>query len=136
MIVSNTPQEAFEKISRVRDWWAVNFEGKSQNIDDVFTVSFKSGDKYKLKVSQLIPDKKITWQVIDSHQGWVKHETEWTGSQIVWEILGKKDGTQINMTHVGLTPKIECHDKCIQAWDYLLYSSLLKLLTENQGLPV
>jgi uncharacterized protein YndB with AHSA1/START domain len=130
-----TPKEALDKISRVSEWWATNFEGSSQKLNDVFTVRFGSGDMYKVKVTEFIPDKKFVWQVIDSHQGWVANETEWTGTKILWEVSAQKDDTQIDMTHIGLVPIIECYDKCTQGWDYLLQKSLLRFLTENKGLP-
>ena len=38
---SVTPQEAFEKISHVSEWWAKDFEGKSEEPNDVFTVRFQ-----------------------------------------------------------------------------------------------
>lgn len=137
IVAKITPKEALEKISRVSDWWATNFEGSSQNLNDIFTVRFANGDMYKMKISEFFPDKKITWDVIDSHQGWVKNETEWTGTKILWEVSEQQDGTQIDMTHVGLTPELECYDTCTtKGWDYLLHKSLSKLLTENKGLPV
>ena len=135
-IVTNvTPTEAFEKIGRVSEWWATNFEGGSQKLNDVFTVRFGSGDMYKVKIIELVPNKKIVWEVIDSYQGWVKDHTEWVGTKILWEVLPKKDGTRIDLTHIGLVPIIECFDKCIQGWDYLLQKSLIKFLTEKKGLP-
>ena len=41
-------EEAFAKISRVSEWWAKDFEGKSEEPNDVFTVRFKGGDMYKV----------------------------------------------------------------------------------------
>jgi hypothetical protein len=43
-----SPREAFEKISRVNEWWSLNFEGESSKLGDVFTVRFKSGDHYTI----------------------------------------------------------------------------------------
>jgi hypothetical protein len=33
-----SPAEALEKISRVNEWWALNFEGSAKSLDDIFTV--------------------------------------------------------------------------------------------------
>jgi Activator of Hsp90 ATPase homolog 1-like protein len=136
IVAKVTPKEALDKISRVSEWWAKNFEGSSHKPNDIFTVRFGSGDRYQVKVSEITPDKKITWDVIDSYQGWVKNQTEWTGTKILWEISVQEDGTRIEMTHIGLAPTLECHDKCIQGWDYLLHRSLFGFLTVNKGLPV
>ncbi len=131
-----TPSEALDKISRASEWWATNFEGSSQKPNDIFTVRFGNGDMYKVKVSEIIPDKKITWEVIDSYQGWHENHAEWTGTKIVWEVFPQKDSIEVKMTHLGLAPEFECFDKCSQGWDYLLQKSISRFLTENKGLPV
>lgn len=130
------PQEAFDKIVRVSGWWAKDFEGKSEEPNDVFTVRFPNGDRYKVKVAEIIPNKKIVWEVIDSYQGWHNDHTEWIGTKIVWEVFPQKDGVEVKLTHSGLVPEFECFDKCSQGWDYLMQKSLSRFLTENTGLPV
>ncbi len=135
IVAEIAPQEAFEKITRVSEWWAKDFEGKSAEANDVFTVRFKSGDMYKMKVAEIVPQKKIVWEVIDSYQGWHEEHTEWVGTKIVWDVLPQKDSTEVKMTHAGLVPEFECFDKCSQGWDYLMQKSLSKFLTENTGLP-
>jgi hypothetical protein len=129
------PQVAFDKIARVSEWWSKDFEGKSEEPNDVFTVRFKNGDMYKVKVAEIIPNK-IIWEVIDSYQGWHNDHTEWVGTKIVWEVFPQKDSVEVKMTHFGLVPEFECFDKCSQGWDYLMQKSLSKFLTENTGLPV
>src|SRR5215467_5342626 len=86
-----SPREAFENISRVSERWSKNLEGKSQKPNDVFTVRFRSGDMFKAKVSELLPDTKIIWEFIDAYQGWVKNPTEWVGTKIIWEVTPQKD---------------------------------------------
>ena len=126
----------FDKISRVSEWWAKNFEGKSEEPNDVFTVRFENGDMYKVKVSEIIPNKKILWDVIDSYQGWHNDHTEWIGTKIVWEVFPMADSIEVKMTHVGLVPEFECFDKCSHGWDYLIEKSLLSFLNSNKGMPV
>lgn len=131
-----SPREAFEKISRVSEWWSTNFEGSSSKLGDVFTVRFKAGDWYTIKIDELIPAKKIVWNVIDAEQTWHEDRKEWAGTKIVWEITPVKNGTEVTMTHVGLVPEFECYDKCKMGWDWLMQNSLSKLLNEGKGLPV
>jgi hypothetical protein len=132
----STLEEAFNKISHVSEWWAKDFEGKSEEPDDVFTVRFKNGDMYKVKVAEVIPNKKIVWEVIDSYQGWHNDHTEWVGTKIVWEVFSKTDSIEVKITHLGLVPKFECFDTCSQGWDYLMGKSLLNFLNSNKGMPV
>ncbi len=131
-----TPEEAFDKISRVSEWWGRNFEGQSRKLNDIFTVRFSNGDMYTMKIVELVPNKKVAWQLVDSNQTWHPDSTEWTGTKIVWEISFPKNATQIDMTHVGLVPSFECYDRCNQGWNYLIKQSLFQFINENKGLPV
>jgi Activator of Hsp90 ATPase homolog 1-like protein len=130
-----TPQEAIDKINHVSEWWSKNFEGKSSKVNDVFTVRFPSGDMYKIRVAEIVPNE-IVWEIMDAFQGWVKNTSEWKGTQIEWEIKEGKKGVTIVLTHVGLVPELECFDRCNKGWDYLMHQSLSKYLTEGKGLPV
>ena len=136
IVAHTTPAEAFDKISRVAEWWGKDFEGKSAEPNDVFTVRFPNGDRYTVKVAEVIPNKKMVWDVIDSYQGWHDDHTEWVGTTIVWAVSPTPDGVELKMAHVGLVPAFECFDKCSQGWDYLMQKSLLKFLASNQGMPV
>jgi hypothetical protein len=131
-----SPKEATEKISRVPEWWGKNFEGKSQELNDVFTVRFPNGDRYQAKVAEIQPDTKIIWEFLDTYQGWVKNPTEWVGTKIIWEVTPQKEGVEVKMTHVGLVPELECFDTCSQAWQYLMQQSLFTFLNEGKGGPV
>jgi Activator of Hsp90 ATPase homolog 1-like protein len=133
--VNVTPEEAFEKISRVQEWWGKNFEGKSSKVNDVFAVRFPSGDMYKIRIAELDPNEKIVWEVIDAFQSWVKNTSEWKGTKIVWEIKREKNGVSIDMAHKGLVP-LECYNRCKIGWNYLTQESLSKFLTDGKGLPV
>ena len=128
------PKEAFDKIARVSEWWATNFQGKSRNLNDIFTVRF--GDTFvTFKIVEAVPDKKVVWQVTDSYLSWLNDKTEWNGTQIVWEISSHNHATQVEMTHVGLVPGIECYDDCKVGWDSYIEKSLSKFLAENKGRP-
>ena len=128
-------EEAFDKIGRVPEWWGTDFQGQARNVGDMFTVRFQSGDNYTIKIVEVVPDKKVVWQVIDSIRPSLKNKNEWTGTQIVWDISSQRNGTQIDMTHVGLVPDIECYEVCSRGWNFLLQKSLLNLITENKGNP-
>ena len=130
------PQETFSKIDNVSKWWSTHFEGMSSKPGDVFTVRFSGGDWYTIRIEEMIPDKKIVWNVLDADQTWHEDRDEWAGTQIVWEISAEENGSMVTMTHLGLVPAFECYDQCKLGWDYLIQQSLYKYLTEGAGLPV
>jgi uncharacterized protein YndB with AHSA1/START domain len=131
-----SPKEAMEKISCVPEWWGKDFEGKSQKLNDVFTVRFPNGDRYQAKVVEIQPESKITWEFIDAYQGWVKDQAEWVGTKILWEVTPQQEGVEVKMTHAGLVPELECFETCSHGWQYLMHESLSKLLNEGKGHPV
>ncbi len=124
-----TAKEAFAKISQVPWWWSKDFEGSSSKPGDVFTVRFKNGARYTIRISQFIPDKKIIWDVIDADQTWHEDRDEWNGTKMIWEISPEMNGSTVTMTHQGLLPNLECYEKCTKGWDYLLnQEGLYKIL--------
>lgn len=129
-----SPAEALSRINRVPDWWTKNFSGRSQNPGDQFTVRF--GETFvDFQVSEVVPGKKVVWQVTDCNLHWINDKKEWKGTSIVWELSSNNGATLVQMTHAGLVPEAECYANCKTGWDFCVGESLLKLLTENEGLP-
>ncbi|HEY5371776.1 MAG TPA: SRPBCC domain-containing protein [Hanamia sp.] len=136
LIVENTPREAFNAINNVRGWWTKDLEGSSQKLNDEFTVRFFDDIHVSTqKLVEVIPDKKVVWLVTKSKLNFLKDPNEWTGTKISFEITEKDNKTQINFTHFGLVPKVECYNSCIKGWTYFINESLFKLLTEGKGTP-
>ena len=134
IVVETTPQNAFKAINNVSKWWSEDFEGSLKKLNDVFTVHF--GKVYiTIKVTELVPDKKIIWYVTDCNKPWLKNKKEWNDTQLQWELSEKDGKTQINFTHVGLVPEVECFGVCSNAWDEYLHESLVNLIQSGKGKP-
>ena len=134
--VDATAKEAFKSINSVAKWWTDDLQGSSRKLNDEFTVRFADIHVSKQKLVEVIPAKKVVWLVTDSKLNFIKDKQEWTNTKISFEIAEKKDGkTQINFTHIGLVPEIECYNSCVKGWDYYIKGSLFKLLTEGKGTP-
>jgi len=129
-----TPTEAYDTINAIDKWWNENLEGSSTNVGDSFKVTFGKTNK-TFKITETIPGNKIVWLVTDCHMPWLSNITEWTGTTVVWNIEKIGESTQITLTHIGLTPNIECYGQCESGWNYYIKDSLLKLLTEGAGQP-
>ena len=133
--VNATPQEAFESINNVTGWWTENLVGSSQKLDDEFSVRFGDVHYSKQKLVEVIPGKSVVWLVTDSKLNFVKDQQEWNNTKIKFAIAEKDGKTQIQFTHVGLVPTIECYDGCSNAWGDYIKRSLYKLITEGKGVP-
>ncbi|MGC4103821.1 SRPBCC family protein [Ferruginibacter sp.] len=133
--VNNTPTEAFNAINHIAGWWTQSVEGSSTQLNESFTVRF--GETFiTLKITELVPGKKISWLVTDCYKHWLQHnKKEWLNTSIHWQISTEGKSTSINFTHVGLLPGKECYDGCENAWNGYIKGSLYKLLTEGKGRP-
>jgi len=129
-----TAAEAFEAITRVSEWWAKNVEGDTKSSGSIFTVRFgeTSGT---FKITRVVPNKEMVWQVVDCYLPIFKNVTDWNGTEIHWEIYAGNNAAQINFMHVGLVPGKECYNDCVGGWSFYIKESLFKLITEGKGLP-
>jgi hypothetical protein len=72
---------------------------------------------------------------VKNHFSFTDDKTEWTGTDIVFEISGKGDKTEIRFTHIGLVPEYECYDVCSDGWGTYINGSLRALIATGKGRP-
>src|SRR4029077_3646576 len=89
----------------------------------------------KQKITELLPNKKAVWHVLDSSLNFLKDKSEWTGTDILFDVLAKDGKTEVRFTHVGLAPQIECYGSCSNAWSMLVNGNLRKLITTGKTQP-
>jgi hypothetical protein len=133
--VDRTPQQVFDAISDVRGWWSGEVEGGTEKLGDEFTYRVEGAHYSKQRITETIPGKKIVWHVLEARLGFVKDESEWQGTDIVFEITKKGDKTELRFTHHGLIPDYECYDVCSDAWGSYIRGSLRNLITTGKGAP-
>lgn len=132
--VKSNPHQAMKKIAKVNGWWARHFEGKAEGLNDRFSVFF--GDTFvDFKISELIPDKKVVWKVMDCNLHWIDAKKEWKGTEVVFQLSERENGTQIDFTHVGLVPGVECYKDCEVGWNGHVTDSLVRFINEGKGSP-
>ena len=133
--VDQTPEEAFAAINNVRGWWSEEIEGNTDKPGAEFKYHFKDIHRCRLKITELVPGKKVVWRVLDNYFNFTKDKTEWKGTDIAFDISRKRDKTEIRFTHVGLVPEYECYDACSEGWGFYINSSLRDLITKGKGQP-
>ena len=134
--VAQTPEQAFAAITDVRGWWSENIEGATDQLDAEFTYRYQDIHYSKQRITELVPGHRMVWQVLDAYLDFTDDPREWAGTTIVFEVTPTGDGSAVvRFSHVGLTPEIECYDKCSAAWGFYINGSLKQLITHGEGEP-
>jgi uncharacterized protein YndB with AHSA1/START domain len=131
--VEQTPAEVFDAINNVRGWWTGEIEGDTNEVGDEFSYRYPGAHYSKQKIAALVPGKTVVWHVIDAHLEGPEDPSEWTGTDITFEITSKQDGTEVRFSHLGLVPEFECFDSCSSAWGFFVNGSLKRLITTGEG---
>ena len=127
--VDQTPEEAFAAINNVRGWWSGEIEGNTDRLGDEFTYRYEDVHRSKQKITELIPSKRIVWHVLEGYVNFTQDKTEWTGTDVTFDISRMGDKTEVRFNHVGLVPEYECFDSCSNAWGFYINSRLRSLIT-------
>ena len=128
-------KDTMKRISEVNLWWAKNFKGRAEKLNDKFSVYFGDDTYVNFKISEVIPGKKITWLVTDCNLGWIEDKKEWKNTECIWTLTEKGGKTQVDFVHKGMTPESECYESCKPGWTHHIKDSLIKLIDKGVGYP-
>jgi hypothetical protein len=126
--------EAIKKISNVPEWWGITFTGKSENPIDMFTVKMGGDSFFNFTVAELIPGKRVIWLVTDCNMPWYSDKKEWANTKLIFDLVENDGLTELNFTHEGLTPDLECYKDCEPGWTHWIQISLFSYLTNGKGI--
>lgn len=125
--------EAIKKISKVPEWWGVNFSGSAENQNDKFTVKMGGESFFNFTVTELILGKRVVWLVTDCYMPWYSDKKEWANTKLIFDLFENNGVTTLNFTHEGLTPGIECYKDCETGWTHWIRTSLFSYFTTGKG---
>jgi uncharacterized protein Usg len=135
ILVDQTPATAFNAIKNFRAWWSEEIEGKTDQLNETFFYHYKDVHLCKIKLLEIIPDKKLVYQVVDNQFNFVKDKTEWINTKMIFDITRQGGKTKVIFTHQGLVPEYECYNVCNDAWSGYIQGSLQSLITTGKGKP-
>jgi hypothetical protein len=135
ILVDQAPETAFNAIKNFRAWWSQDIEGNTDQLNETFFYHYKEVHLSKIKLIEIVPNKKLVYQVVDNKFNFVKDTTEWINTKLVFEIAREGDQTKVKFTHEGLVPEYECYKICEDAWTSYIRGSLQSLITTGKGKP-
>ncbi len=126
--------QAIKKIGNVPEWWGVTYTGRSEKLNDQFTIRMGGDSFFNFTVTELLPGKRIVWLITDCHMPWYSDKKEWEDTRLIFDLREQNGVTEIMFTHEGLTPGVECYNDCASGWTHWIQTSLLSYL--NTGVVV
>jgi len=135
ILVDQTAEEVFNAIINVRGWWSEEIEGGTSKLNDEFIYHFQDVHSCKIKLVEVVPNKKIAWLVLENYFKFTKDKSEWVNTKVIFEIDQKENKTRLRVTHDGLVPEYECYDICENAWTQYIQQSLKNLISTGKGQP-
>jgi hypothetical protein len=135
IVVDKTPKEAFDAINNVRGWWSQQIDGGTGHLNDEFTYRRLDLHSCKMKLIEVVPNKKVVWLVLENYFNFTQDQSEWVGTKPTFEISEKNGKTEIKFTHEGLVPGHECYNICHDAWSFYIQKSLYNLIMTGKGEP-
>jgi hypothetical protein len=135
ILVDQTPKEAYDAVNNVRGWWSEEIEGRTDNLNAEFKYHYRDVHRCKMKIIEMIPHQKVVWLILDNYFNFIKDQSEWKDTKIIFEISKKGKQTQIHFTHLGLVPEYECYTICHDAWSGYIKNSLRRLIESGKGQP-
>ena len=135
IIVDKDISSAFNSITNFRAWWSEEIVGNTDKVGETFFYHYKDVHLCKIKLIEMVADKKLVYQVIDNEFSFTKDKTEWINTKLIFDLSTEVGKTQIVFTHEGLVPEYECYNVCNDAWTSYIQGSLRNLIETGTGKP-
>jgi uncharacterized protein YndB with AHSA1/START domain len=134
--VAQPPAVAYAAVNDPRSWWSGDIDGTTDQLDAEWTYETADVHRTTHRVTELVPDRSVSWLTTDSWLSFTEDQQEWTGTTIRFDLEPTTDGgTEVRFTHVGLVPTVECFGVCRVAWSEYILGSLRGLIETGTGRP-
>ena len=80
LVPSRTPHDAYTAINDPRGWWEETIAGRTHEEGDEFTHWVPGIHYARIRVTELLPGKRVVWQVLDNWMSFIGDQSEWTGT--------------------------------------------------------
>jgi uncharacterized protein YndB with AHSA1/START domain len=109
--INATRQKVFEAISTINglsNWWTLKTAG-SDSVGGIIQFRFGEMGGPDMKVTELNPDEKVSWECVASPHGWVGHTFTF--------MLDENDSkTRVRFSHNGWAEEDDFYAICTFTW--------------------
>ena len=133
--VDKNLSSTFNSIKNFRAWWSEEIEGNTDKLGETFFYYYKDVHLCKIKLIEIVADKRLVYQVLDNEFNFTKDKTEWINTKLIFDLSNERGKTKIIFTHEGLVPENECYKVCNDAWTSYIQGSLKNLIEIGKGNP-
>ncbi|WP_020388427.1 SRPBCC family protein [Kribbella catacumbae] len=117
---------ALTTIDGLAGWWTTNTVGEGSEVGGVVQFTFGPGG-FDMKVLELVPGKRVLWEVVEGPE-------EWVGTQVEWELGQVDEWAIILFKHEGWKEPVEFMNHCSTKWAIFLMS-LKSMIETGKGSP-
>jgi len=117
---------ALASIGGLADWWTEDTTGESV-VGGQIRFTFGEKGFFLMRVLDLVPGRKVLWEVIDGPE-------EWIGTKVRFELDQQEDYTVVMFRHEGWKEVAEFMHHCSTKWALFLMS-LKSLVETGKGQP-
>ena len=133
--VAKPGSEVFDAITNFRGWWSEEIEGSTDKINETFFYHYKDIHLCKIRLVESVPDNRLVYEVVDNEFNFIKDQSEWVNTRLIFDIERRDDRTVVTFTHDGLVPEYECYPVCNDAWSGYITNSLRNFIETGAGNP-
>lgn len=133
--VPQSADTAFRAMTDVRGWWTSDIDGDTDRLGAEFDYRYETAHRSRFRITELVPGRRIRWQVLDNRFTSRPDNAEWDGTAVSFTITPTDEGTRVVFTHHGLLPECECYQDCSAGWTLFVGGSLRRLIETGVGEP-
>ena len=131
-------EETYKAITEnMSDWWT-SMSAKFVKVGDQAKTDFGVESYWVFEAKTLSPNVLIELKCVDSHMigDFVDDPQEWCTTTLRFDIEKEDTGdSKVTLTHVGLTPEMQCWEVCKKGRDHYILGSLKDYLDGKGGKP-
>jgi uncharacterized protein YndB with AHSA1/START domain len=124
-----SPEEVYQALSTIEglsSWWTTDTRGDT-DIGGTIVFRFGGDDGFDMLVRELVPAKRVAWEVVAGPE-------EWIGTEVTFDIHQDDEWTIVLFEHHGWREQVEFMNHCSTKWATFLLS-LVELVQSGSGRP-